>query len=639
MCGFTGFYRPENEGREASLESLRDMNEALKHRGPDDEGLHLDGEVGLAHRRLSILDLSVRARQPMADSEKRFWIAYNGEIYNYMEIRKDLHEYEFTTTSDTEVIIAAFRKWGIDCLGRFIGMFAFALYDSLTKRLVLVRDRLGVKPLYYYHHRGHLVFASELKALIRYPSFEKALDFQSLFEYLVFQYVPEPRTIYEHTFKLPPGTYLVAEKGAVEVKTYWDIPLEGNHGPSVMSENDYGARFEELLSDSVRLRQISDVPLGAFLSGGIDSSTIVAFMAAQHGAGVKTFSIGFQEQFYDEAPYARKVADYLGTEHHELYVTPKEACDVIPLLPQLYDEPFSDSSAIPTYLVSKEARRHVTVCLSGDGGDELFFGYNRYAMMKKMSMGAGIPLRKEFMSGLSRLPDSIHALMGSMARALFFRSMKTQRITPARVREALSSMGKDPIEVYLGLVKIWGREEAGRLLGGGAYSLDAAPFFTLHEAFRHVKEPERFSFIDIKTYLPGDILTKVDRASMAVGLEARVPLLDHRIVEFACALPFVYKYRNRESKYLLKKLLYTRIPAEFFRRPKQGFGIPISQWLSHDLRHLVDEYLDAARIRREGILDPRLVETMVRRHLKGQEDHGYRLYNLLMFQMWKERWM
>jgi asparagine synthase (glutamine-hydrolysing) len=637
MCGFTGFYRLEKQGPMARVESLREMNETMKHRGPDDVGWYHEGEIGLAHRRLSILDLSVRARQPMSDREKRFWIAYNGEIYNFEEIKRDLPGHSFDTTSDTEVILAAFREWGIDCLHRFIGMFAFALYDSLEKKLFLARDRLGVKPLYYYCHRGHLAFASELKALVKYPYFEKALDFQSLYQYLVFQYIPEPRTIYEHTYKLPPGTYLVAHDGIMEEKIYWDInkPRESLK----ISESDYLERLEELLTDSIRLRQISDVPLGAFLSGGIDSSTIVAFMAAQHKTNVKTFSIGFREQFYDEAPYARKVADYLGTEHHELYVTPKDAYDVIPLLPLLYDEPFSDSSAIPTYLVSKMAREHVTVCLSGDGGDELFFGYNRYMMMKKMAFGTRLPLRRELISHLSFLPDPFWGLVGSLGQALLFRSMKTKKITPSRVREALSSMGLDAIDLYLGLVKIWSRDEAKKLLGGNDYSLEGTPFFTINEKLERMKEPERFSFIDMKTYLPGDILTKVDRASMAVGLEARVPFLDHRIVEFACSLPFRHKYKNKESKYLLKRLLYKRIPRELFQRPKQGFGIPISHWLSHDLKYLMDDYLDAGRIRKEGIFDHEFVETTVRRHCSGQEDNGYRLYNLLMFQMWKERWM
>lgn len=635
MCGITGFFRTSNDGPEVTTRDLMRMNETLRHRGPDDEGWFIDGRVGLAHRRLSILDLSPRGHQPMTDREKRLWIVFNGEIYNFRELRKELGEFEFTSSSDTEVILCAYRKWGVGCLSRFTGMFAFALWDSDRQTLMLARDRLGKKPLYYYHHRGHFAFASELKALIEYPRFEKELDFQSLYEYLVFQYVPDPRTIYRHTFKLLPGHYMMVQEGTLEEKCYWSIveseKLNADEG-ALRSE------LEALLLDSIRLRLVSDVPVGAFLSGGIDSSLIVALLQAHLETPVKTFTIGFRESSYDEAPFARRVAEYLGTEHQELYVTPEETYSVVPELPRHYDEPFSDSSAIPTYLVSRMARTQVKVCLSGDGGDELFCGYNRYAAMERVKFIRSIPLSREIASLMGGVPGFFWEMAGRAAKRLLFGDMKV-KVTARRIREAAKAAQKDSIDFYLGLVRIWSEEEAERLLGRGKFSLDRTAFFELNKRLTQVGEPERFSLIDIATYLLGDILTKVDRASMAHSLEVRVPLLDHRVVEFSRALPYSYKCRGKESKYLIKKLLYSKVPADYFLRPKQGFGIPISSWLAGELKYLVDEYLEPQRLRREGILDEPLVTAMVRSHMDGTEDNGYRLYNLLMFQMWKELYL
>ncbi|MDQ7824295.1 MAG: asparagine synthase (glutamine-hydrolyzing) [Candidatus Eremiobacteraeota bacterium] len=637
MCGITGFYYYGENQELASREDLAAMNDTLAHRGPDEEGLFYREALGLAHRRLSIIDLSPTGRQPMECPGDQLVLILNGEIYNFMELRCELEAlgHSFRGTSDTEVVLASYREWGRECLSRFIGMFSFALWDGKAEALFLARDRLGVKPLYYYHHRGHFVFASELKALLRYPFFRRELDMESLYEYLVFQYVPDPRTIYRHTRKLSPGSFLVLRRGEIEIRPYWD--LSPRHEGSV-DEDELQERFNALLDDSVRLRQISDVPVGAFLSGGIDSSTVVAFMQAQNSMAVKTFSIGFKESLYDEAPYAREVARCLGTDHQELYVTPRETYEVIPALARYYDEPFSDSSAIPTYLVSKMASEEVKVCLSGDGGDELMGGYNRYELMRRWKMVESMPLAKEAASLVAELPDSVLALLGRALKGLFFGRLKV-RTDPDRIRELARTLGRSALDVYLGLVRIWGPEEARRLLFNGVFDLRGTMFYRYGQMWQHEGDPARCALVDLKTYLVGDILTKVDRASMAWGLEVRVPFLDHRIVEFAVSVPFSLKQKGSESKYLLKKLLYERISPELFKRPKQGFGIPISQWLRGELKFLVDEYLDAARLKREGLLDGSLVTPMVRAHEEGTADFGYRLYNLLMFQMWREKYL
>ncbi len=639
MCGIAGFYHYGDTVSTIGEESLRSMGDALAHRGPDDEGLFMDGAVGLVHRRLSILDLSLRGHQPMADSSGRFWIVYNGEIYNFRDVRGELEKkgHVFTSNSDTEVILTAYREWGTSCLARFIGMFAFALWDSRERILFIARDRLGVKPLFYYHHNGSFAFASELKALMKYPSLTREIDIRSLFEYFVFQYVPEPRCIFRRTFKVLPGHFLIVSADGVREEAYWDIfPVEKD--TEVRTEDEYKTRLTELLDDSMRLRQVSDVPVGVFLSGGIDSTVVAAFMQAQNTNPIKTFTIGFKEQYYNEAHYAIKVARHLGTEHFELYVTPSHAFEVIEKLPDIYDEPYSDSSAIPTYLVSGLARQHVKVCLSGDGGDELFCGYNRYEAMRRMSALAGLPFSREVSRLLSRVPRPMMSIMEKSAE-IFLRKRLKSHMSPGRLREALHSLSRHTEMSYLTLVKIWGIDEARRLTDLQDHTIEDTLFCkTLKEALR-IGEPECYSLVDIKTYLAGDILTKVDRASMAWGLEAREPLLDHRLVEFAVKLPFSLKIRRGRQKHLLKEVLYERVPPPLLERPKQGFGIPVSQWLSGDLRYLLDQYLDPVRIKREGILDASLVSESLRQHFEGVRDHGYRLYNLLMFEMWYERYM
>jgi asparagine synthase (glutamine-hydrolysing) len=620
VCGIAGFLatgtaRP-GEG------TLRAMGDALAHRGPDASGTHLspDGRVGLSHRRLSILDLSPAGAQPMFSADGSLVLSFNGEVYNFREIREELagRGHVFRGESDTEVMLAAFREWGVDAaVRRFIGMFAFALWDSGARKLYLVRDRLGIKPLYVARLPGLLLFASELKALLAYPDFPREVDRSALQYYLEFQYIPAPHSIWRRVEKLLPGHILEIDvDGEVSDRSYWDLfdHWEKAKDPP-RTEGEYEEELSGLLDSSIRYRMISDVPLGAFLSGGVDSSLVVALMRKAASGPVKTFSIGFRESGYDESPHARAVAEHLGTDHHEKICTPREAQALIRRIPDAYDEPFSDSSAIPTMLVSEFTRGHVTVCLSGDGGDELFCGYPRYAWVRQANVARGIPgfLRRPLCSLLSRIP--IHKIQ----------------------RGAESVLYDDPAQMYFHTVGIFERRRLGEILTEVADDSHLAYFRTFRDP-RCGGIVESAMATDIKTYLVDDILTKVDRASMAYSLEARVPLLDHRIVEFAARLPMEHKVRNGGTKHLLRKILYRHVPRALIDRPKMGFGIPVNRWLRNELRPLMTEYLDGERVRREGFLRPEGVARIVREHLSGRQDHQYRLWALLVFGLWVERY-
>ncbi len=594
----------------------------MSHRGPDASGTFLspDGRVGLSHRRLSILDPSPAGAQPMFSADGSLVLSFNGEVYNFREIRADLEGkgHVFRGGSDTEVMLASFREWGVDAaIRRFIGMFAFALWDSGQRKLYLVRDRLGIKPLFLARLPGTILFASELKALLAYPDFPREVDRASLQYFLEFQYVPGPHAIYQGVEKVVPGHIVEIDVGgAIADRTYWDLfDHWGKAEGRTRTEGEYEEELSALLDSSIRYRMISDVPLGAFLSGGIDSSLVVALMQKAASGPVKTFSIGFRESGYDESPYARAVAAHLGTEHHEKICTPQEAQALVRRIPDACDEPFADPSAIPTMLVSGFTRQHVTVSLSGDGGDELFCGYPRYAWVRQGSMVQGIPgfLRRPLCSLLSRVP--IHKVQ----------------------RGAESVRYDDPAEMFFHTVGIFERRRLGEIVQG---MVDDAhlPFFRAFRDPRCGGIVERAMATDIKTYLVDDILTKVDRASMAYSLEARVPLLDHRIVEFAARLPMEHKVHGGGTKHLLRKILYRHVPRELIDRPKMGFGIPVNCWLRNELRPLLDEYLGEDRVRREGFLRPEGVERVVREHLSGRRDHQYRLWALLVFAMWAERY-
>ena len=621
MCGIAGFlaFGEERPGEEL----LRAMGDVMAHRGPDASGTYLsaDGQAGLTHRRLSILDLTDAGAQPMASADGSMILCYNGEVYNFREIRNELvaKGHRFRGESDTEVILAACREWGVrEAVSRFIGMFAFALWDERSGRLHLVRDRLGIKPLFLARAPGLVLFASELKALMACPSFSREVDRAALQYFLEFQYVPAPHTIFRSARKVLPGHIVtIAPDGTETDQIYWDLFDHWKAGDAPpRAEGEYLEELSSLLASSIRYRLISDVPLGAFLSGGIDSSLTTALMQKEASGPVKTFSIGFLEKGYDESGYAREVARNLGTDHHEKICTPEEALALGRKIPDAYDEPFADSSAIPTMLVSEFTRRHVTVSLSGDGGDELFCGYPRYDWVRQGAVVQGIPgfLRRPLASLLARIP--VHKIQ----------------------RGAESILHDDPAEMYFHTVGIFERRRIGEIVPQVADDSGLSYFRTFRDP-RAGGIVERAMATDIRTYLVDDILAKVDRASMAYSLEARVPLLDHRVVEFAARLPLDLKVRGGKTKSLLRKVLYRHVPKELIERPKMGFGIPVNRWLRNELRPLLDEYLNGERVRREGFLLPEGVDRVVREHLSGRRDHQYRLWALLVFAMWRERYL
>ncbi len=636
MCGIAGFWQ-SSPTVEAPLDVLERMGSTLAHRGPDDSGTFYDERagVGFAFRRLSIIDLSPEGHQPMASATGRYTIVFNGEVYNFEKVRAELGEKHWRGHSDTEVMLAAIERWGLEAaVTRFVGMFAFALWDRDEQKLHLVRDRLGIKPLYYGHVGGNFVFASELKAIREFSGFEAGIDRNALALYMRFGYVPAPHSIYEGLHKLQQGHILTLGRGSQPVvRPFWSALKEAEQGlnhPLRLEDEDAIAQLEEKLLDSVRLRMIADVPLGAFLSGGIDSSIVVALMQSQSSRPVKTFSIGFHEDAYNEAGHAARVAAHLGTDHTELYATPGDALDVVPALAQMYDEPFADSSQIPTHLVSRLARRHVTVSLSGDGGDELFGGYSRYPFIASMW---GV---------VERVPRPVARAAAALIRALPARpvnGMLRRLPLPARLQQGpgdkLRKFGDfladgNPDAIYLYTMSQWrdpervvtGAHEPGTQLQALA-QLRSLPSAT-----------EMAMMADLLFYLPDDILVKVDRASMAVSLEVRVPLLDHRVVEFAWKLPLHFKIRNGTAKWILRQILYKYVPRELVERPKMGFAVPIDSWLRGPLREWAEDLLSAEGLRRGGFLEPAPIREKWEEHLSGARDWGYPLWNALMFQDW-----
>ena len=603
------------------------MTATLRHRGPDDQGhvlwdgARLDaaaGNFGLGHQRLSILDLSPAGRQPMSDESGELWVVFNGEIYNFEELAAELRHkgHRFRSRTDTEVILYAYREWGLDCVSHFNGMFAIALRDLRGGgKLHLIRDRLGVKPLYYYRKQGAFAFASELKALLAFPSLERELDRNALLQYLIFQYIPGPKSIFQDTWKLMPGHVLtLSENGQMEEHVYWDVSsaLPTVDALGERKEEDILEALGELLTRSVRYRMISDVPVGAFLSGGIDSSLIVAIMQRLSREPVRTFAIGFKDPEIDQAPYARAVAKYLGTQHQELYVGADQVREMLLRVSEYYDEPFADTVTIPTMLLSELARSEVTVSLSGDGGDELFGGYTRYLTMARVQ-------------SVLRVPYALRAA-GKMLTWI--------PCYLIRDRSFWLQPRNDLEDYYLHLMSTWSRDALLRLTGSSHVDLSETVF---HRTFAEESTRgavEQAALVDIKTYLVDCILTKLDRASMSVSLEAREPFLDYKLVEFAVSLPLGWKIRNGKQKYILKRLLRNYLPEALFDRPKQGFNMPLAQWLREDLRELTQTYLDTDCISSQGLFDPQTVQRLVHEHFTGTHDHAPRLYSLIMFQLW-----
>jgi asparagine synthase (glutamine-hydrolysing) len=648
MCGITGCWDPEATPREALAGRVRTMADTLLHRGPDTDGVWVDERagVGLGFRRLAILDLTPQGHQPMASGDGRYVIVFNGEIYNYLALRTSLEEEGHAPAwrghSDTEVMLAAFSAWGVErTLERLVGMFALALWDSRERILHLARDRLGEKPLYYGWAGDAFVFGSELKALRAHPGFRAEVDREALALYLRYAYVPTPWSIYRDARKLAPAAHLALSSDAVSrrtdppPRTYWSVEHTARAGlaePFEGSDEEATKALDALLRDAVAGQMIADVPLGAFLSGGIDSSTVVALMQAQASGPVKTFTIGFHEDGYDEAGHARAIARHLGTEHTELYVTAREAMDVVPLLPRLYDEPFADSSQIPTYLVSRLARRSVTVSLSGDGGDELFGGYNRYFWATSLWRRVGwMPA-----GGRALLAGAI-TLLSPAAWDGVFRAFGP--VLPAKVRQPAAGdkvhklarmIGTaDREALYENLVALW--REPGVVRGALEPICDTAARFGTLDA---PEVAQRMMYLDAVSYLPDDILVKVDRAAMGVSLETRVPLLDHRVVEFAWRLPFAMKVREGRGKWLLRRVLSQYVPGELFERHKMGFGIPLEHWLRGPLRGWAEQLLDAGRLERDGWFDPAPVRRLWEQHLSGAWNWQHALWAVLMFQAW-----
>ena len=642
MCGIVGFRTNRDFSR--LRDALPEATSRLVHRGPDDTGLFFDQEsgVGLGHRRLSVIDLSEAGRQPMASDDGMVNIVYNGEIYNFQEIRSTLagHGHHFRTETDTEVILNAYMEWGMDCLTRFVGMFALALWDSRSRLLFLARDRLGIKPLYYHFTPGELIFASELKALMAFKGFPRDIDPDAVPLFLHYQYIPSPRTVFKDTFKLLPGRYAVFDGQDIRIRSYWELPhIDRTSKGRDRSEEDVFTELDHLLTQAVSDRLVSDVPLGALLSGGIDSSIVVALMQKVNTSPVRTFSIGFNEPAYNEAPWALKVAEHLGTDHTDFYVTPKEAMDVIPRLPEIYDEPFADSSAIPTFLVSRLARSQVTVALSGDGGDEQFCGYVRYWSTRAMATAfQRIPGPAK--EGLGLVLDKIPPTWVERCY-LPWRRFLPQRFRlanfPDKWEKFIKLLGQTSIQdLYRMTICLWSEKELDRLMGRDIRDCQ------YEEIFRETGNwplLSRLMRVDQKTYLPDAMLTKVDRASMAVGLEVRVPLLDHRVVEFTSTLPDRLKYKRGRGKYLLRRLLARYVPEELFERPKMGFGVPIEDWFRGELKEMLLDYLSPERLIKEGLFDHNLVEEKIKEHLSGKANHQYRLWALLMWEMWRERWL
>jgi asparagine synthase (glutamine-hydrolysing) len=643
MCGITGFWaKPESS--DATLRTrIASMTETLQHRGPDDAGVWTDAESGaaLGFRRLAIVDLSPRGHQPMTSESGRFEIIYNGEVYNFASLRRELDQlgHRFRGGSDTEVILAAVEEWGLKAaVQRFVGMFAIALWDRELRQLHLVRDRLGIKPLYYGWFGGTFLFGSELKAIAAHPAFRAEIDRDALTLYLRHGYVPSPYGIYEGVSKLPPGCILSLQHHdqGTEPEPYWsarDVALAGAREPFTGSRQDAVTALDELLREAVALRMVADVPLGAFLSGGIDSSTVVALMQAQSSRPVKTFTIGFNEDGYDEAAHAAAVSRHLGTDHTSLVVTPAEARDVIPLLPWMYDEPFADSSQIPTFLVSQLARRHVTVSLSGDGGDELFGGYNRYFWGDTIWRRIGwAPKPARTLGGRALTTLSAETWDRGFSRIQPVLPGRLRQRTPGDKLHKLAEVlyVNTSEDLYLGLVSQW-RDPESVVVNG------REPSTVLTNKDRWAALPEfarRMMYLDLVSYLPDDILTKVDRASMATSLEARVPLLDHRVVEFAASVPLGMNISGTQGKGLLRDVLYRYVPKDLMERPKMGFGVPIDAWLRGPLRDWAEDLLDPGAMRQEGFLNPEPIQVKWRQHLSGERNWQYHLWTVLQFQAW-----
>ncbi|HPN30406.1 MAG TPA: asparagine synthase (glutamine-hydrolyzing) [bacterium] len=620
MCGICGIINLKNESDFVSSDVLKKMNDTLRHRGPDDSGEYINKNAGLAHRRLSIIDLSAMGRQPMSNEDESVWITFNGEIYNFQDIKQILINkgHKFKSNTDTEVIVHSYEEWGCGCVNKFNGMFAFGIYDFKKNTLFLARDRFGKKPLYYYLKDNIFVFASEIKAIIAHPEVKKNIDMSSLSKYLFFEYVPEPDSIFENISKLPGGCYLYLSNSKIDVKKYWNVEFNSIE----ITEEEALIKTKELLKKSISARLISDVPLGVFLSGGIDSSAIVGLLAEMIPAkNIKTFSIAFDEKSFDESEYARLVSKHFGTDHREEKLHPKTMIDILPEIIDKLDEPFADNSIIPTYLLSKFTRKHVTVALGGDGGDELFAGYDPFI--------AGW-LFKEI-----RFPKLLINFLNIIVSSIFPVSEKNISLD-FKIKRTISGLCYDSMlrnQVWLGA---FNPDVQSFLLTNPVSSNEIIfPIRNLNSDYLTTIQKMILSYI--KLYMQGDILTKVDRASMMNSLEVRAPFLDFELAEFVNSLPDSFKIKFGTRKYLLKKLTAGVLPDAIINRKKKGFGIPLSGWLKRELRELLQDTLNPVKIKNEGIFKPEYVQKLISQHLENKKDNRKELWTLLSFQLWKDR--
>ena len=626
MCGITGFVNSGGSAADRSI--LERMNETIHHRGPDEDGLYIDRNVGMAMRRLAIIDLA-GGQQPIHNSDRSKWIVFNGEIYNYQELRKGLIErgHRLYTNSDTEAIVHLYDEYGTDCVKHLRGMFAISIWDTTDNSLFLARDRVGKKPLLYsFQSNGDLIFGSEFSALLEHPAVSREVDPEAIDKYLSYSCVPAPLTAFKQIRKLEPGHWMKWKDGKIELQRYWTP----NFSTKIdISEDDAIAEATRILRESTKLRMISEVPLGAFLSGGVDSSTVVALMAQESDRPVKTFSIGFEEEDFSELKYAKIVADHIGADHHEFIVKP-QALDILPTLVDHYGEPYADSSAVPTYYVSRETRKHVTVALNGDGGDESFAGYERYAAMRLAERYNRIPaaVRKTLVElPVSRLPTS---------------ELKRSRIRD--IKRFLRSASLPKVERYFQWSSAFDRESKADLYTKEFRSeverFDAAG--VLGQWFSNANGSgivDAAMFVDQMTYLPNDLLVKVDIASMANSLEARSPFLDHNVIEFAASLPEKMKSSGVETKSFLKKLASRLVPKEVIYRRKMGFGVPIGKWFRGEMKAFVKEVLLSERSLERGVIKPEALRRYVTEHIEARQDHAFRLWALLMLELWYQRFI
>ncbi len=629
MCGLTGFC---DFNRRLTEEHLGKATDILKHRGPDSGNVVFfstnQANIGFGHRRLSILDVSSNGNQPMYSDDKSVVIILNGEVYNFKEIRKDLIAlgYSFHSDSDTEVIIKAYQQFGIDAVHKFIGMFAFAIYDIKKQIIFLLRDRAGIKPLYFFHKNDALLFASELKSIYTYPNFEKNINEQAVSLFFKYAYIRAPHTIFKHTYKVKPGHYIkidVVRKTVEDIK-YYDVLDYYNKPKLKISEEEATTEVERLFTSAFQYRMVSDVPVGVFLSGGYDSGVVAAVLQANNTQRIKTFTIGFNEAKYNEAHHAKKMAEYMGTDHHEYYCTTKEAQDILPDLPEIYDEPFGDSSAIPTTLVSRFARKHVTVSLSADGGDEIFAGYVRYPFLQRID---------NTIHGLPKVVLNTGRILSNFSMNLAPFLKDNSRMS--RIHELLK--GSDILNIADVFSQYYNETELNALLNMRNVNVG------LYDEISPINNQNDFIntclALDYTTYMIDDILAKVDRATMSVGLEGREPLLDNRIIEFVSQLPSELKYNHGEKKYLLKKIAHKYLPKTLMDRPKSGFALPVNEWLRGNLKDYLFQYINEEELRKHNFINSKKAILLRNDFIVGKAKTDTKLWLLLMFQMWWNRWM